>query len=349
MKQLSSSTEATGRSKFTRKLWNDNNEANIWRPSKIMYRSTQTSTESPEPSIDLRTWPTVPWIYLQSRSTTELLTVSPPTQPNSASRRSWRPHFPTAQRFTFINPIYWNLESAQRPFTQQSLNVSRNATVQTTSTNPKVTEQTTVFNYDYQLSGNLTTSYEYYDTTIGNTGMMLRIIFNDDTKKAVTARRKIHKARTGARRSSDSLPVSCYECGINQPSEANPPCYDVFDSPDQRYRNHKRNMITMCYDNYMNGCVKRFLDVGSKYLERTCRNMPPKAGTAPVSGIVHERLRYLETMLDGINSGCVMSPYAVATPFTQRWSLFTRYHVCICTGDLCNSATSLRVDYLVDK
>lgn len=348
MKHLSSqrlvTDDETDMPKFTRKLWNANNEANLWRPSKIMYRSTVTSTE---PSTALRAWPTVPWIYLQSRSTTELLTELPPTQSSSATRRSWRPYFPTLNRFKILNHNVWNLASPRKPFSVFLTNssISRSTPAYRTTVTSKTSLRTVTTTPEPQFLENLTYTHGVGKQT-GNTGMMLRIIFNDNNYGTAgrnlvkfqknRPRKKKPKTTTKATTKAPD-PQTCYQCGLQTiVATTDSDCYPVFESPDHAKQYKRHEMVANCGLNYLRGCFKRYLDVGSTYIERGCREMPPKKGN---SKYISKKFAKLEMVLEDIPTGCVISPYASLTKFHRHISLYARYHVCICNTHLCNSGS----------
>ncbi|CAF4763251.1 unnamed protein product [Pieris macdunnoughi] len=129
---------------------------------------------------------------------------------------------------------------------------------------------------------------------------------------------------------------SCYMCGVLKMGiPRNQECYQVFDSPDLRYRYKKKRFRVKCVHNsvtywsgrnfygpfFRGGCFKRFLDIGTIYNERGCRvnSEWSKRGT-----YASNRFRKLEKLLNKIDDGCVSSPHASLTPFSRAISLYAR-------------------------
>lgn len=144
---------------------------------------------------------------------------------------------------------------------------------------------------------------------------------------------------------------SCYGCGLNESKIPMPYCYNTFEGNDQRFsRRRYRFKIKCIYSTnvtqiknkyygpwYRGGCFKRFLDIGIEYNERGCRTRNPTRGKSFAS----KRLAKLEKLLENVEDGCVSSPHASLTPFSRAISIYTRYHVCVCSKKYCNSANML--------
>lgn len=156
-----------------------------------------------------------------------------------------------------------------------------------------------------------------------------------------------------------SKPVSqCYECGLRVTVQEGIPvdsdCHNIFSSPsyEDRSKIEKTKMSCFYRDNdtllyngravygkFSGGCYKRFLDIGTLYTERGCRTVP--YGVAGYS-IISPRFVRLQYLLDNTKNGCVISPFAVFTPFNRAVSLFVRYHVCVCEKDFCNKGNVIQ-------
>ncbi|KOB71560.1 putative laminin A chain [Operophtera brumata] len=105
--------------------------------------------------------------------------------------------------------------------------------------------------------------------------------------------------------------VMCYHCGPDVPG-----CYDGKIGP---------NTVIECPLTSGRGCTKRWLDV-SNYIERGCRYGVVDRDYASTAS---ERLLALEKTIDAkIKQGCVASPFASMTKFSESVSLYVRYHAC---------------------
>lgn len=162
------------------------------------------------------------------------------------------------------------------------------------------------------------------------------------TQKSTLKRRKKKKSKKHPilRRQNKKPPKwLCYECGLQNKTLGDKWCHDAFDSPDGRYYGMRRNFMKLCPgapgDKFFGGCFKRYLDVGSMYDERGCRH------TVPIKGKSYASKRYwnMEKMLKNEINKCVVSPFAILTPFSRTVYLFARFHVCVCKGKLCNGSS----------
>lgn len=90
------------------------------------------------------------------------------------------------------------------------------------------------------------------------------------------------------------------------------------------------------FGQYKGGCFKRYLDVGNVYTQRGCRHYWPK-NTYGMSAVGH-RFKKLELALHYRKDACVSTNHASLTPYNRGISLFTRYHVCVCSKRYCNRA-----------
>lgn len=144
--------------------------------------------------------------------------------------------------------------------------------------------------------------------------------------------------------------ASCYYCGLDVGNLSTPYCYDVFGNSDNRLHRLRNRLKIKCFrgtskpklgnkyysPDFIGGCYKRYLDIGTTYNERGCRKSPPETGNSYAS----VRLAKLEILLDNIEDGCVASPHASLTPFSRPISLYVRYHVCVCNTRYCNHASN---------
>ncbi|CAH0603323.1 unnamed protein product [Chrysodeixis includens] len=161
--------------------------------------------------------------------------------------------------------------------------------------------------------------------------------------------------------------ASCFICNRwdTEIPKAHPYCYTAFESDDWRHRTMARYYRARCYYNKQIGnevsyftwkgytyrnqrglkrwyygpfdgaCFKRFLDLGIVYTSRGCRAYWPYYQ----KNFLNHRFQRLELLLWKRPDGCLSSPAASLTPFSRGISLFTRFHVCICRGKYCNSAS----------
>lgn len=416
-----SQTQFTEKRRYTqKKLWSNRKEDQLWRPFKIQFRPTQSTehTELEQANADMNTWPTVPWMFLRSRSTTEYLTLSPPSQPNSATRRSWRPYFPiksedkmvkgilsrkvdfipkiddssttimtrklirvdsqlinlpatrniyTDHPGTFLRVIFNDNKVSTKGDNTSALSeetkpiISTQSTPQRTSLvtkstktrsrtsrvrlmktkkkvkNKSVTKSQSALRKSMKYKNFLMPVIENNDTAEHNTTQNHTIESVTKENTNTTTNRPIESTRHHLR-TTRARSVLCYECGLHERGlSVSDTCYRVFHDKDKKFQYYRVRLERKCgWNNYLRGCFVRFLDFTYQYTERGCRTFPPIKGKSYAS----KRLRRLEFVLKGVSNGCVKSPSASLTPFSRAISLYTYYHVCVCTRKYCNSANS---------
>ncbi|XP_073960665.1 uncharacterized protein isoform X2 [Choristoneura fumiferana] len=159
-------------------------------------------------------------------------------------------------------------------------------------------------------------------------------------------KQKAFKLPRAALRQQNKVPKwLCYECGLNNKTLGDKWCHDAFDSPDGRNYGMRRNFMKQCQggvnERLYGSCFKRYIDVGSMYDERGCRQKDPIKGQSYAS----KRYIRMEKMLKNEMNKCVVSPYAILTPFSRAVYLFARFHVCVCKGKLCNATSSVTIEW----